>query len=90
MGWFQKEIYTKSNGYGQIDIDSEHFELGYRLYEAQKFLSNLEDKTKTIDFGEAVKICRYFTELVAWVGQLKADYRVMRECAEGKAVFKNE
>lgn len=82
-------IYTRQNGYGDIDPDAEQFQVGRRLYEAQ-IIHGKASRGETISPEDVKELAHWYCELVAWTGQLRADYRVMRACAEGKATFREE
>lgn len=82
-------VYTRANGYGAIDIDSEPFQVDRRLWEAQNLHAKIEHGLE-IDPREVLDLCQWYCELVANVGQLRADYRCMVEVAEGKAEFREE
>lgn len=90
MSW-NKTIYTRENGYGHIDTHAEQFQVGRRLYDTQVLWSGIDkDPTKPVDVAKVKELCHWYCELVAWVGQLRADYDVMRQCAEGKAEFREK
>jgi hypothetical protein len=89
-------VYKRSNGYGDIDTGAEPERLGRRLYEAQALHADLErgkplaDHLGVQDAGRVRELCQWYCELVNWVGQLRADYDVMRRCALGEAEFVND
>lgn len=87
MGWFFKTIYTRENGYGTINTDAPEFQLGRRLYEAQVLYAKVKEGYVPTE-KETLELIHWYCELVNWTGQLRADYNVMRECAEGKAEFR--
>lgn len=84
---FSKPIYTRDNGYGDIDTNAPQFQLGRRLYEAQVLYARLE-KGETIEPAEIKKLLHWYCELVNWTGMLKAQYNIMYDCATGKAEFR--
>jgi len=85
-------VYRRSNGYGNIDIHSEPFQLGKKLFEAQGIYANLEWAKKNkipmhLSVEEGMKVIEWFCELVHTVGDLRSDYDVLKRCVEGKAEF---
>lgn len=78
-------VYRRENGYGTLDIHAEPFQVGRRLYETQRELINTEaGKPDVLKLG---MIAQWYCELVAWVGQLRADYSSLQEVLKGKAVY---
>lgn len=91
-------VYTRKNGYGDIDTNAPHFQVGNRLYIAQKLLAKIEQARDeklnlsgmNITSEDVKRLAEWYCELVAWVGQLRADYDAMRQVVEGKAEFREE
>lgn len=90
MGWFGTTVYTKESGYGTIDTNAPQFQLGRRLYEAQVLYAKVTNDGYVPTKEETLELIHWYCELVNWTGQLRADYNVMRECAEGKAEFREK
>lgn len=82
-------VYTRENGYGTIDTNSEPFQVGRRLFDTQVLYRDVE-KGEQLNPERVKQLCHWYCELVTWVGQLRADYDVMRRCAEGKAEFREK
>jgi len=90
MGWFNKTIYTRKNGYGDADTNAVQFQVGRRLHEAQVLHAKISNDEYVPTKEELLELIHWYCELVNWTGQLRADYNVMRECAKGKAEFREQ
>ena len=72
--------YKPENGYGNIDTNSDDFQLGKMLYETQEAL-----ETENIDV--LYNVATWFCRLVHVVGNLSHDYSCLRNVLNGKAVY---
>lgn len=79
-------VYCRENGYGTIDTHGPPFQLGRRLFEAQKELSK-EGTGGTPDVAKLREIAHWFCELVANVGPLRAEYSALLGVLNGVAVY---
>jgi hypothetical protein len=79
-------IYRRENGYGTIDTHSEPFQLGRRLYEAQKELSRIQSG-QSPDVAKLAQVVRWYCELIYAVGELRADYGSLLDVINGMAEY---
>jgi hypothetical protein len=79
-------IYRRENGYGTIDTHSEPFQLGRRLYEAQRELSRVASG-QSPDAAKLAEIAHWYCNLVSWMGQIRADYGSLLDVINGRAEY---
>jgi hypothetical protein len=78
--------YCRENGYGTIDTHSEPFQLGRRLYEAQRELSRVASG-QSPDAAKLAEIAHWYCNLVSWMGQIRADYGSLLDVINGRAEY---
>jgi hypothetical protein len=76
-------VYRRENGYGTLDTHSPEFQLGRKLFEAQRELS----KGDKADPKKLEEIAHWFCELVTNVGLLRADYSSLLQVLKGGAEY---
>lgn len=82
-------VYTRANGYGNIDTNAPEFQLGRRLYEIEVLFAKLE-KGETISPEQIKEVIQWYAELINNVGMLRYDYECLRRVVEGKAEFREK
>jgi hypothetical protein len=84
-------VYDRTNGYEIIDTNAEPFQLGRRLYEAQRLLSQTAPYgDKPLDAEKAKEVANWFCALVAEVGFLRASYSMLADVIRGRAEYRYE
>jgi hypothetical protein len=78
--------YCRENGYGNIDVMAPEFQLGRRLHEAQVLLSKIM-KGEPSGIDEVKDSLNGVCQLIARVGELRADYSSLLSVIEGQAVY---
>jgi hypothetical protein len=80
-------VYTKEGGYGTIDPDSPAFQLGSRLQEVQALFADLE-AGNTPDSAKFKEVLSWYAELAHHTAELRFQYRIMLQVAQGKAIYR--